>query len=48
MELLRERGEEFYEVFLAVLEDVSMARAIQEGEQTGLVSKSEVFEALEK
>ncbi len=46
LELLQERRDEFYDVFLEVLEDVSMAKAIQEGEQTELTSKSEVFEAL--
>lgn len=46
LELLQERRDEFYDVFLEVLEDVSMAKAIQEGEQTELASKSEVFEAL--
>lgn len=48
LELLRERGEEFYEVFLEVLENVAMTRAIQDGERTEPVSKLEVCEALEK
>ncbi|MDZ7845254.1 MAG: hypothetical protein U5K99_10690 [Anaerolineales bacterium] len=46
LELLQERRDEFYDVFLEVLEDISMTKAIQEGEQTELASKSEVFEAL--
>jgi len=47
-ELLQERGEEFYEVFLEVLEDVAITGAIQDGERTELVSKLEVYKALEK
>jgi len=47
-ELLQERGEEFYELFLDVLEDVAMTRAIQDGEPSEPVSKTEVYEALKK
>ena len=44
--MLQEQRDEFYDLFLEVLEDVSMTAAIQEGERTEPVSKSEVYEAL--
>ena len=47
LELLQERKEEVYDVFLEVLEEISLTKAIEEGEQTEWVSKAEVFEALE-
>ena len=47
LELLQERKEEVYDVFLEVLEEISLTKAIEEGEQTELVSKAEVFKALE-
>ncbi|MFO7943458.1 MAG: hypothetical protein R6U51_04065 [Anaerolineales bacterium] len=46
LEVLQEQRDEFYGLFLEVLEDVSMTKAIQEGERTEPVSKSEVYEAL--
>jgi len=47
LELLQERKEEVYDVFLEVLEEISLTKAIEEGEQTEWVSKAEVFKALE-
>lgn len=47
LELLQERKEEVYDVFLEVLEEISLTKAIEEGEQTELVSKAEVTKVLE-
>lgn len=46
LELLQEQRDEFYGLFLEVLEDVSMTKAIHEGERIEPISKSEVYEAL--
>jgi hypothetical protein len=46
IELLEERREEFSELLLEVLEDVALARAIREGERTGLVDKNEILEII--
>ena len=47
LELLQVRKEEVYDVFLEALEEISLTKAIEEGEQTEWVSKAEVFKALE-
>jgi hypothetical protein len=43
VELLEERREEFSDLILEALEDLALARAIREGEDTGLVDKSEIL-----
>lgn len=48
LEVLQERRDEFYGLFLEVLEDISMTKAIHEGERTEPISKSEVYEALRR
>lgn len=47
VELLQERKDLFYNLVAEVVEDVALARAIKEGEQTPKVSREEVFRALE-
>ncbi len=43
VELLEERREEFSDLLLEALEDLALARAIREGEGTGLVNKQEIL-----
>jgi hypothetical protein len=45
-EVIEERKEVFYELLMEVLEDIALVRAIQEGEDTGPVSKDEVLKIL--
>jgi len=47
IEVLEERSDLLRDVLAEVMEDVAMVRAIQEGESSGLVSRDEVFRALE-
>ena len=46
-ELLQERRDLLYDVFTEVLEDIAMANAIKEGEETEVVSRERVFKILE-
>ena len=46
-ELLQERRDLLYDVFTEVLEDIALANAIQEGEETEIVSREQVFKILE-
>jgi len=46
LELLTERREDFYDLFSEALEDMLMANAIREGENSETVSKAEVLKAL--
>lgn len=46
-ELLQERRDLLYDVFTEVLEDIALANAIKEGEETEIVSKKQVFKILE-
>jgi hypothetical protein len=48
VEILEERKDLVREVLEEALEDIALARAIGEGEQTGLVTRDEVFAALER
>ena len=43
-ELLQERRDLLYDVFTEVLEDIALANAIKEGEETEIVSREQVFE----
>ncbi len=43
-ELLQERRDLLYDVFTEVLEDIALANAIKEGEETEIVSRKQVFE----
>jgi ribosomal protein L12E/L44/L45/RPP1/RPP2 len=47
IEVLEERSDLLRDVLAEVLEDVALSRAIQEGETSGVVSRDEVFRALE-
>jgi hypothetical protein len=47
VEVLEERGDLVRELFAEALEDVALARAIDEGMQSATVSREEVFEVLE-
>ena len=45
-ELLQERSDLLYDVFTEVLEDIALANAIKEGEETGIVSRKQIFKIL--
>jgi hypothetical protein len=47
VEILEERKDLVREVLEEALEDIALARAIEEGEQSKLVTRDEVFNALE-
>ena len=47
VEVLEERKDLVREVLEEALEDIALARAIDEGEQSELVARDEVFKALE-
>jgi len=47
LEILEERKDLVCEVLEEALEDIALARAIEEGEQSELVTRDEVFKALE-
>jgi hypothetical protein len=47
VEVLEERKDLVREVLEEALEDIALARAIEEGEQSELVTRDEVFKALE-
>jgi hypothetical protein len=47
IEVLEERSDLLRDVLAEVMEDVALGRAIQEGETSGVVSRDEVFRALE-
>ena len=46
-ELLQERRDLLYDVFAEVLEDIALANAIKEGEETEIASRKQVFKILE-
>jgi len=48
LEILEERKDLMREVLEAALEDIALARAIEEGERSELVTRDEVFNALER
>ena len=47
VEILEERKDLVREVLEEALEDIALARAIEEGEQSEIVTRDEVFNALE-
>jgi hypothetical protein len=47
LELVQERRDELQDLFVEALEDLALARAIEEGESTEVVSKVEVLQILE-
>ena len=46
-ELLQERRDLLYDVFAKVLEDIGLANAIKEEENTEIVDRDQVFQILE-
>jgi hypothetical protein len=48
VEILEERKDLVREVLEEALEDIALARAIEEGDQSELVTRDEVFDALER
>ena len=48
VELLQEQRDLLYDVFAEVIEDLALANAIKEGEETETVSRAEVFCILEE
>ena len=48
VELLEERRDLLYDLFAEVIEDLALARAIEQGESTESVSKEEVLAILER
>jgi hypothetical protein len=47
LEILQEKNEIFYEALAEVLEDIALAKAIEEGEKSEVISRSELFRLLE-
>jgi hypothetical protein len=48
VEILEERKDLVREVLEEALEDIALARAIEEGDQSGVVTREEVFNTLER
>ncbi len=48
VELLQERKDFFQDLVVEAIEDVALARAIEEGENTPIAPRDEVFEVLER
>ncbi len=46
-ELLQERRDLLYDVFSEVLEDIALANATKEGENTEILGREEVFQIVE-
>jgi hypothetical protein len=47
LELMQERRDELEEIFAEIIEDLALARAIEEGESTENVSRAEILQVLE-
>ena len=47
LELVQERRDVLQDVLVETLEDLALARAIEEGESTEVVSKAEILQILE-
>ena len=47
LELMHERRDELEEIFAEVIQDVALAKAIEEGEATEAVSNAEILQVLE-
>jgi Asp-tRNA(Asn)/Glu-tRNA(Gln) amidotransferase C subunit len=48
IELLEEKNEILFDALTEVIEDIGLAKAIQEGQTSPLVDEARVFEALER
>ncbi len=47
MEAIEEKKEAVHDLLVDVMEDIAMVRAIQDGENSGPVSREDVFQILE-
>ncbi len=47
-ELLEERRDYFYDLFVEVMEDAALANAIREGEQTEPADRAEILQILDE
>ena len=47
LEVIQEQNELFSDLFMEAIEDIALARAIEEGMQSETVSEDEVFQILE-
>lgn len=47
IEVIQERKDVLYEVLAEVIEDIALARAIREGEETEPISRQEIVKLLE-
>jgi hypothetical protein len=48
IELLQERDEEISTILIEVIEDITLANAIEQGETTELVSRDTIFKILQQ
>lgn len=48
IETLEERKDLFSDLFREITEDIALAKAIEEGENSAKVSRSDIFEVLEQ
>jgi hypothetical protein len=48
LELIEAQDNVMYDLLIEVLEDMVLGRAIEEGERSGMVSREEIFEILER
>lgn len=46
LELIQEQKEVFSEIFTEIIEDIALAKAIKEGENTETVSRETIFQIL--
>jgi hypothetical protein len=46
VEMLEQKREVFYEIIIEALEDIGLARAIEEGRENEFVNKAEILELL--
>jgi len=47
IEAVQERKDIFYDIVFEVMEDIAVANAIREGENSEMISREEVFDILE-
>lgn len=47
LEMLSERNQLLYDIMFEIVEDFALGQAIQEGEDSGQVSRDEIFRILE-
>lgn len=47
-EVLEEKKEMLYNIFLEAMEDAAMVNAIKEGEKSGIANRKEIYSILDK